>query len=134
MNEKKNIERLFQEKFKDFEATPSPEVWDNIEAKLKEKKKRRVIPLWLRLSGVAAILLIGFMIGDGIINNPIKTDTDNGVVNQNTPDVDRSKDLAPMQSPIKSNEVVTENENTDLEKNNPTQQYKNSEKDRKSVV
>ncbi|MEZ0007371.1 hypothetical protein ABH942_002752 [Flavobacterium sp. 28YEA47A] len=127
MNEKKNIERLFQEKFKDFEATPSPEVWDNIEAKLKEKKKRRVIPLWLRLSGIAAILLIGFMIGDGIINNPIKTDTDNGVVNQNTPDVDRSKDLAPMQSPIKSNEVVTENENTDLEKNNPTQQYKNSE-------
>ena len=77
MSEKKNIERLFQEKFKDFEAIPSPEVWDNIEAKLKEKKKRRVIPLWFKLSGVAAILLIGFMIGDGIINSPIKTDTDN---------------------------------------------------------
>lgn len=134
MSEKKNIERLFQEKFKDFEATPSPEVWDNIEAKLKEKKKRRVIPLWFRLSGVAAILLIGFMIGDGIINNPIKTDTDNGVVNQNDTDVDRSKDLTPMQSPVKSNEVVTEtengitkSENTDLEKSNSKQQYKNSE-------
>lgn len=127
MSEKKNIERLFQEKFKDFEAIPSPEVWDNIEAKLKEKKKRRVIPLWLRLSGVAAILLIGFMIGDGIINNPVRTDTDNGVVNQNATDVDRSKDLAPMQSPIKSNEVVTKTENTDLEKNNSTQQHKNSE-------
>lgn len=134
MSEKKNIERLFQEKFKDFEATPSPEVWDNIEAKLKEKKKRRVIPLWFRLSGVAAILLIGFMIGDGIINSPIKTDTDNGVVNQNATDAERSKDLAPMQSPIKSNEVVTEAENavtetknTDLEKNNPIPQHKNSE-------
>lgn len=134
MSEKKNIERLFQEKFKDFEATPSPEVWDNIEAKLKEKKKRRVIPLWFRLSGVAAILLIGFMIGDGIINNPIKTDTDNGVVNQNATDTERSKDLAPMQSPIKSNEIVTEAENavtetknTDLEKNNPIPQHKNSE-------
>ena len=134
MSEKKNIERLFQEKFKDFEAIPSPEVWDNIEAKLKEKKKRRVIPLWFKLSGVAAILLIGFMIGDGIINSPIKTDTDNGVVDQNATDVDRSKDLTPMQSPIKSKEVVTENENavtetenTDLEKNNPTQQHKNSE-------
>jgi hypothetical protein len=134
MSEKKNIERLFQEKFKDFEAIPSPEVWDNIEAKLKEKKKRRVIPLWFKLSGVAAILLIGFMIGDGIINSPIKTDTDNGVVDQNATDVDRSKDLTPMQSPIKSKEVITENENavtetknTDLEKNNPTQQHKNSE-------
>lgn len=134
MSEKKNIERLFQEKFKDFEATPSPEVWDNIEAKLKEKKKRRVIPLWLRLSGVAAILLIGFMIGDGITNNPIKTDTDNGVVNQNNTNTERSKDLAPMQSPIKSNEIVTETENvvtktenTDLEKNKSTQQYKKSE-------
>lgn len=134
MSEKKNIERLFQEKFKDFEAIPSPEVWDNIEAKLKEKKKRRVIPLWFKLSGVAAILLIGFMIGDGIINSPIKTDTDNGVVDQNATDVDRSKDLTPMQSPIKSKEVVTENENavtetknTDLEKNKTTQQHKNSE-------
>ena len=33
----------------------------NIEAKLTEKKKRRVIPFWWKLSGVAAILLFGIL-------------------------------------------------------------------------
>jgi hypothetical protein len=117
MSEKKNLERLFQEKFKDFEATPSPAVWDNIEAELRKKKKRRVIPLWFRLSGVAAILLIGFVIGDGLINN--SSETDNGVVNQekNNSNNDGTNELVPTKSPVKSNEVVTEAENTDLEKN-----------------
>ncbi len=31
MKENKNIERLFQEKFKDFEVTPPDFVWDNIQ-------------------------------------------------------------------------------------------------------
>jgi len=62
MSERKNIDRLFQEKFKDFEAEPSDLSWSKIEARLEEKKKRRVIPIWFRLSGVAAILLIGFLL------------------------------------------------------------------------
>ena len=41
MSEKKHIDRLFQEKFKYFEVSPEDKVWDNIEAKLKEKKKNR---------------------------------------------------------------------------------------------
>lgn len=73
MSERKNIERLFQEKFKDFEAVPDPKVWDNIEAELEKKKKRRVIPMWFRLSGVAAILLIGFTIGNGIFQSQENT-------------------------------------------------------------
>ena len=59
MNEKKNIDRLFQEKFKDFEVSPPDFVWENIQEALQEKKKRRVVPLWIRLSGVAAVLAIG---------------------------------------------------------------------------
>lgn len=59
MNEKKNLDRLFQEKFKDFEVAPPEFVWENIQEKLQGKKKRRVIPLWIRLSGVAALLAIG---------------------------------------------------------------------------
>lgn len=118
MSEKKNLERLFQEKFKDFEATPSPEVWNNIEAELRKKKKRRVIPLWFRLSGVAAILLIGFVIGDGLINR--SSETDNGVVNQEKNNADsnnNTNDLIPAESPVKTNEVVTEANNTNQEKN-----------------
>ncbi len=59
MMEKKNIDRLFQEKFKDFEVTPPSEVWEAIEERLQKKKKRRVIPFWWKLSGVAALLAIG---------------------------------------------------------------------------
>lgn len=62
MKEKKNIDRLFQEKLRDFEATPDNQVWLNIEAELKKDKKRRVIPLWLRYSGIAAAFLLGLFI------------------------------------------------------------------------
>ncbi len=71
MKEKKNIERLFQEKFKDFEAQPSPELWTALEAKLQgKKKKRRVIPFWYRIAGVAAIFVLGLTVGNFFVKNP----------------------------------------------------------------
>lgn len=73
MGDKKHIDRLFQEGFKDFEAVPKDAVWENIEAELnKKKKKRRVIPIWWRYAGVAALLLLLLTVG-GIYFN-----TDNG--------------------------------------------------------
>jgi hypothetical protein len=57
MKERKNIDRLFQEKFKDFEQIPEPVVWENIERALLQKEKRRVIPIWWKFAGAAAILL-----------------------------------------------------------------------------
>ena len=55
MKENKNIERLFQEKFKDFEVFPPDFVWENIQEKLHPKeKKRRVIPFWFKTAGIAA--------------------------------------------------------------------------------
>lgn len=63
MSEKKHIDRLFQEKFKDFEVAPPDELWGKIEAELQpEKKKRRVIPIWFRMGGVAAALIIGMLL------------------------------------------------------------------------
>jgi len=59
MKEKKNIDRLFQEQLRDFEATPNNQVWLNIEAELKKEKKRKVIPLWLKCTGIAAAFLLG---------------------------------------------------------------------------
>ncbi|MFI0429772.1 hypothetical protein [Mariniflexile sp. HMF6888] len=64
MNDKKHIDRLFQEHFKDFEATPSNAVWKNIEAELnQDKKKRRIIPIWWQYAGVAALLALLLTIG-----------------------------------------------------------------------
>ncbi|MDN3678383.1 outer membrane beta-barrel protein [Flavobacterium paronense] len=80
MNERKNIDRLFQEKFKDFEVMPPEVTWGKIEAKLDQKKKRRIIPFWWKLSGVAAVFLLGFLISKAIYSPEIKTE--NPVVNE----------------------------------------------------
>ncbi len=69
MKEKKNIDNIFKEGFNNFEATPSPRVWENIQAQLeKEKKERKVIPLWVRLGGVAAIIALLLSVGNWIYN------------------------------------------------------------------
>src|SRR5699024_12209229 len=62
---KKNIDRLFQEKFRDFEASPSEKNWDQIREKLIEKKdsRKRLFPIWFKIAGIAAVLLVLFMVG-----------------------------------------------------------------------
>jgi len=70
MNEEKTIDRLFQEKFKDFEATPNDVVWDRISQSLpKKKKKRRVIALWWQIGGVAAVIALLLTAGISLFNS-----------------------------------------------------------------
>lgn len=59
MSDNKNIDRLFKEQFKDFEASPAAGTWDQIAAQLQHKKKRRTVPFWLKSSGIAAALVLG---------------------------------------------------------------------------
>jgi hypothetical protein len=87
MSERKNIDRLFQEKFKEFEPNLSEDVWTAIEARLNKKKKRRIIPFWWKLSGVAALLIISFLISKSINTREIKTE--NSVVT--TPNTEKSE-------------------------------------------
>ncbi|GAA4235627.1 hypothetical protein GCM10022291_18060 [Postechiella marina] len=82
MSDKKHIDRLFQEKFKDFEKTPNDAVWANIEAKLNEKKKRRVIPIWWRYASVAALLLLLLTVSNSFFNyNSNSSEPTNTIVN-----------------------------------------------------
>jgi hypothetical protein len=95
MSDKKHIDRLFQEKLKDFEATPNDIVWEKIHGRLhEEKRKRRIIPLWWKLTGVAALLALLFTVGIHLTSNDIDSKTTNSVV-------DTEKQL-----PNKSNEVI----------------------------
>ncbi|RKS55443.1 hypothetical protein BC962_0406 [Gillisia mitskevichiae] len=70
MEERKHIDRVFQEKFKDFEATPRDVVWDNISTRLnKNNRKNRILPLWYKIAGVAAVLALFINYASGLFKN-----------------------------------------------------------------
>lgn len=59
MKDKKHIDRLFQEKFKNFEVSPGEHVWQRINASQKEERKQPyLIPLWYRIAGAASVVLL----------------------------------------------------------------------------
>ena len=87
MKEKKNIDRLFQEKFKDFEATPNDAVWSRISESLpQKKKKRRVVALWWQIGGVAAAIALLLTIGLSVFNTDPKGSVDPSVVDTENKD------------------------------------------------
>ena len=70
MSDKKNIERFFQEKFKDFEVNPEPMAWANISERINNKKnKKRIFPFWITFGGIAAGLIIGYFVNNNFFNN-----------------------------------------------------------------
>lgn len=72
MSEKSNIDRLFQEKFKDFEAAPPAKAWGNIQSQMANKEKEAaILPFWLQLCSFTAVFLIGFSIVTTFIAAPL---------------------------------------------------------------
>ena len=54
-----NIDQAFKDRLKDYQETPDERVWESIAASLdKKKSKKRVIPIWWRLGGIAAALAL----------------------------------------------------------------------------
>ncbi|MGF1557231.1 hypothetical protein [Paucihalobacter sp.] len=111
MKEKKNIDRIFQEKLKNFEAQPKPNVWEGIQAELQsEKKDRKIIPFWWKLGGIAAALVLMLGIGYGVFN--ANQSQNNSVLNQNETILDSTKNV-PSNPKIQDGELVFENQNSD---------------------
>lgn len=120
MNYKKHIDRLFQERLKEFEVVPNDAIWESIKLKLHEKKrKRRVIPLWWQMAGVAAILALLFTIGNSIFNDGLDNKTNNQPVVNTETKVDSSVPPPPSDSNIILNNFKDENVVT-TEPNNET--------------
>jgi len=108
MKEQKNIDKLFQEQLQNFEAAPSPAVWENIEAQLKKKKKeRRIIPIWWKAGGVAAVLLLLITVGLPLLNDTKPSDVSNEIVQE---DIDNSS--TENNTPV--TEVITDNSNSSI--------------------
>ncbi|OEK06148.1 hypothetical protein A8C32_19145 [Flavivirga aquatica] len=125
MNDKKHIDRLFQEHFKDFEEAPDDAVWKNIEAKLnKKKEKRRIIPIWWRYAGAAALLLLFLAIGNIYFtttnNNSLIVDTEDTTLEKaNTKETNLSNKIKKTALPMDS-EVAE----TSTSKNKKENKYK----------
>lgn len=126
MNDKKHIDRLFQERFKDFEATPSDAVWKNIEAALnQEKKKRRVIPIWWQYAGVAAALLLFLTIG-GFYFNQTQNNAPNKTVTIEDEQTRSSNSENTTKIAVENNAPVYENDVDDSHNKIPSNTSKES--------
>ena len=135
MKDHKNIERLFQEKFKDFEAIPPQESWNIIASRLNEKKKKkRIIPIWFQLSGIAAsFIIIGALIwnfqSNQNTNSPnnsnetvvVGLDNSNSKDKKSNTDFNNNETLRPEKNieNLENNTIKFDSKRIDFEKSNP---------------
>ena len=118
---KKNLDDIFNEKFKNAEITPPEEIWDNISAQLPFKKqKKRILPIWYLVAGTAAALVIMlFIFKDNFspIPNQNITNSPENSINKNASEIpDDLEFYKPKQESIlEQNESLAESE---LEKSN----------------
>lgn len=74
MSDQNNIDNFFRNRFKDFEASPDPDLWDKISDRLDEKevheKKGGIVLLpWLyKAAGIAAAIALLFFVGTKFVN------------------------------------------------------------------
>ncbi len=132
MKEKKHIDELFRDRFKNFEASPSPQVWDNIQAKLKEEKEdRKVIPLWWKVGGVAALLALLLTIGNTVFN-PFDTTTNITTEDITHPeDTESSKDT--FTKDALSTDIATQENEVDASKNASEKDASNTQKTKDNI-
>ncbi|MFT5628593.1 MAG: hypothetical protein ACI92X_001846 [Dokdonia sp.] len=131
MSEKKHIDKLFKEQLKNFEVAPNDAVWEKIEAELnKDKRKRRVIPIWWKVAGVAAALLLMFTVANTFLNDfdssvekevvDTETSHENSTSNNETSngsELNTSEDLE--QHPIVDSEENSEEKSEENNSNTP---------------
>lgn len=120
MSEKKNIERLFQEKFKDFEVTPDPMVWESIASKLEKKEdKKRIFPFWFnaKAAGIAAALVLGFFVVN-LNEGKLPWAEKNAKESVVSIEKDQHTETLGTNSVATSSNVAKENEKSAIEKNN----------------
>ncbi len=144
MEDKKSIDRFFQENFKDFEVTPGSHVWSSIENKMgRPQRKRRIYPFILRYGSIAAgmalLITLGYNLntsndtipenittidpGERIINNAEDTPNikeniprdENAVVDATSTGSDNTTQYIPVKNTLASNDnIASAHQNTIL--------------------
>ena len=101
--QKKKLDELFQEKFLDFKDAPHTKVWQAIDASLDKKKKKRMIPVWWPLGGIAAALAIALLLFNPFME---KQSTDEIIVGSEN-DIEKTHDVE--QNPTNINSIDNTN-------------------------
>ena len=137
MKEKKQIDKLFQERFQNFEATPPPDAWANIEAALrKEKKDRKVIPLWWRVGGVAALLALLLTIGNSVFDWGADSTqiTEEDKVETTTDPENEQKDAIITDKNFEESDVASEEDADDTENIEDDQKVYTNNESRDAII
>lgn len=114
MGNKKNIDNFFQEQFKNFEANPPDSVWENINNELEkdEKEERKIVPIWWKLSGIAAGLLFLIAIG---VSQFSSDDNINTIANED--DIQVNKRILNSETSVVENEIISVTNKNDQQLN-----------------
>jgi len=130
---KKNLDNIFQEKFKEFSDVPTEKVWKSIEASLNKKKKtRKVVPIWWKLGGIAAALAIGLFLLNPFKENGNETNTIITDV-ENVSEEQKVNDNPSDESPLVSTPQVVESKKSEDSENDQTHGFdSNSDQKKKS--
>ena len=130
MSDKKNIDRIFKEKFKDFEAAPPAGLWDAIENNLEQpaQKPKKALPLWFKIAGIAAGLALLLGAYYTFNSDQFTTTTSNQVVEINNTDLDKTHETEENTTNAESNktDILITDENTVNNIANSSQEVKNS--------
>lgn len=128
MSEKKNIDKLFKERLKDFEVAPSDAVWERIEHELhgEKRKKRRVIPIWWQIAGVAAVLALLFTVGNIVLDGDNKTSPDTEIVDTEKLDTKSSEAFDSTTKPSDTNKTENNSNSSVVKQDTSEETSKNT--------
>jgi len=135
---KKNLDKIFQEKFEEFSDVPTEKVWKSIEASLNKKKKNRMaIPLWWKLGGIAAALALGlFLINPfkGTVEiTPKITDIENSNIEKEGKK-NPTNDIINAMPQVTKSEASKINENNDAESRADVSEATGQQNDKQNAI
>lgn len=125
MSKKKNIDLLFKERLANHQVTPPPHIWNNIQAQLHKKEDTKVIPLWWKVAGVAALLALIFTVGNTLFNDTKENTFVEEHIQQDTIKNDNAHDLyikepSKQQPDNNTQPIVVDKKDPDNATNNAT--------------
>ena len=128
MGNKKHIDKFFQEQFRDFEVNPPEDIWGNIKNELEREndKQKRVVPLWIQFSGIAASLI--FLITVGVLQF-IPESNVNGQITTKSSQSESIFSISSVNDDVSAEQSIVNHKSdvTDSSKNNINNAYQEQE-------